>query len=110
MTADPVQVLDWTKIVLAVVFASSTVAVIIALTRSAVQSANERRAAVGRLLTNPQLLQRVWFVQREYNSHHEVMLYARDVEGKQVKLALPGEAPKVWHQLQRAGIMVHPEP
>lgn len=83
---------------------------IVVLTRAAVASANERRAAVRRLLDNPRQLQRVWYVQREYNTHHEVLLRARDMTGKVVTLAFPSEAPQVWHKLQLAGIIVHAEP
>jgi muconolactone delta-isomerase len=110
MMLDPSQVIDWATIVLTVALAASTLALIVSLTRSAVKSQAARQAAVSRLLANPQLLQRVWFVQREYNTHHEVLLRGRDQAGKEVTLAFPSEAPAVWHKLQLAGILVHPEP
>lgn len=83
---------------------------LVVLTRAAVANARERRAAVARLLENPRQLQRVWYVQREYNTHHEVHLRARDMTGKVVTLAFPSETPRVWHKLQLAGVIVHAEP
>lgn len=100
----------WVGPVAALALLAGTVAAIFALTRMAVQSANKRREAVAKLLENPQNLQRVWYVQREYNTHHEVLIRGRDSEGKEVTLAFPAEAPQVWHQLQLAGILVHPTP
>jgi hypothetical protein len=101
---------SWASVALATLLLTGAGALIVGLTRLAVQGANKRRAAVARLLANPQLLQRVWYVQREYNTHHEVLLRGRDQDGKEVTLAFPAEAPQVWHQLQLAGILVHPEP
>lgn len=57
----------------AAIFAA-TIAVIVALTRMAVQGANKRREAVALLL------------------------------------AFPAEAPRVWHQLPLAGVLVHAGP
>lgn len=105
-----VSVPSWASLALAALLFVGTVALIFGLTRLAVQGANKRRAAVARLLANPQLLQRVWYVQREYNTHHEVLIRGRDQDGKEITLAFPAEAPQVWHQLQLAGILVHPEP
>jgi len=100
----------WASLVLAAALFAAVVALIFGLTRLAVKGANKRREAVVNLLANPQMLQRVWYVQREYNTHHEVLLRGRDQNGKEVTLAFPAEAPQVWHQLQLAGVLVHPEP
>jgi cystathionine beta-lyase/cystathionine gamma-synthase len=101
---------SWAGLALVAAMFAGAVALIFALTRMAVHSANRRREAVARLLANPQLLQRVWYVQREYNTHHEVLLRGRDQNGQEVTLAFPAEAPHVWHQLQLAGVLVHAEP
>lgn len=100
----------WVGLALVAVMFAGTLALIVTLTRVAVHSANRRREAVAQLLANPQLLQRVWYVQREYNTHHEVLIRGRDQDGKEVTLAFPAEAPHVWHQLQMAGVLVHAEP
>lgn len=110
MSAAMTQAPFWGVATLGVALLASTIFAVVALTRSAIKSDAARRAAVARLLANPAQMQRVWFVQREYNTRYEVLLYARDAAGKQLTLAFPNEAPNVWHRLQLAGIMVHAEP
>lgn len=101
---------DWMNVALFVGLAAGTVFLLILITRVGVKCAQARQAAVARLLAAPEQLERVWFVQREYNTHYEVSLRGRDKAGNVVTLASPSAAPTVWHQLQLAGIMVHPEP
>lgn len=81
-----------------------------ALERTARRYALKRRAGVEQLLANPDQLQRVWYVQQAEHSHPQLLLRGRDHRGNVVTLAFPREAPQVWHQLQLAGILVHPGP
>lgn len=105
-----VEISSWLPGAVAALALALTVYAMVALTRWAARVEVRRRAAVARLLANPEQLQRVWFVQLAANSHPQLVLRGRDRLGKEVTLASPADAPKVWHQLQLAGIVVHQEP
>ena len=101
---------NWLSLSLIALLYAGAVWLLLALARIARRHANARRAGVAHLLANPQELQRVWYVQRAAPSHPHLILRGRDMHGNVVTLAFAHEAPQVWHQLQVAGVMVHPEP
>lgn len=104
------QVPNWLSLALLAAAFFGAVWALRALERKARRFANARRAGVARLLAHPEELQRVWYVQRTAQSHSHLSLRGRDQHGNVVTLAFAHEAPQVWHQLQLAGIMVHPGP
>lgn len=101
---------NWLSLALLGAVYAGAVLALYALARKARRHAGAARVGVARLLANPEELQRVWYVQRAAPSHPHLILRGRDIHGNVVTLAVAHEAPQVWHQLQVAGVLVHPEP